>query len=43
MDNKVSEKIPISRGVRQSYPVSPKLFTAKIQKSTKMPSYKRKE
>ena len=31
MDNQVSEKIPILRGVRQGDPISPKLFTATIQ------------
>ena len=31
MDNQVSEKIPILRGVRQGDPVFPKLFTATIQ------------
>ena len=31
MDNQVSDEIPVLRGVRQGYPVSPKLFTATIQ------------
>ena len=30
MDNQVAEKIPILTGVRQGYPVSPKLFPATI-------------
>ena len=43
MDNQVSEKIPILRGVRQEDPISPKLFTATIQEVFKMLSYRRKE
>ena len=31
IDNQVSEKIPILRGVKQGDPISPKLFTAAIQ------------
>ena len=30
MDNQVSEKIPILRGVRQGDPISPTLFTATV-------------
>ena len=37
MDNQVSEKIPILRGMRQRDPISPKLFTAIIQEGFKMP------
>ena len=32
MDSEVSEEIPILRGLRQGDPISPKLFTATIQK-----------
>ena len=43
MNNQISEEIPILRGVKQGNPISPKLFTATIQKVFKTPSQKRKE
>ena len=42
MDSQVSEEIPIPRGVRQGDPVSPKLFTATIQKVFKNAQLKEK-
>ena len=38
MDNQVSEKIPMLRGVRPEDPIFPKLYTATIQEVFKMPS-----
>ena len=43
MDNQVSEKVPIQRGVRQEDPISPNVCTATVQEVFKMPSYNRKE
>ena len=43
MDNQVSEEIPILRGVKQGYLISPKLFTATIQEVFKNAQLEEKE